>query len=59
MRFAPPSAAGTPTKPATTEPAARMISGTVIEGADSWRCFSIAAPPRKSPQKVMITCRLM
>ena len=59
IRFAPPSTAGTPTKPATTEPAASTSSGTVIEGTDSWSFRSIAAPPRKSPKKVISTCRVM
>ena len=35
--FDPPIAAGTPTKPISTEPRASTQSGTVIDGGDSCR----------------------
>ena len=58
-RFVPPSASGTPRKPATTEKNARTTSGTVIVAGDSWTCSSAPFGPRKVPKKVIRARRNM
>ncbi len=59
IRFEPPSAAGMPKTPATTEKNPSTQSGTVIVGGDSWRWRASSCVPRNGPQNVILTRRNM